>query len=207
MAGAAELERIEAALGAMGARGPKDLLAYLTKPGPDFSDATASQLRSLIDVLLQDDPNSLPRLKFSHLLREWDNTKDAVWTADTRRNTPDRRQRIHDQLKVDAALAKRIDALIPFFRLEEPLIISKEHTDWYEPLPGRDYYWTTYTKYLRERRGWDDVSVLSLDNTTRSIVECMADPESPGAYRSRGLVMGYVQSGKTANFTGVVARA
>src|SRR5262249_18805681 len=36
---------------------------------------------------------------------------------------------------------------------------------------------------------------------------CLANPEAASAYRTRGLVMGYVQSGKTANFTGVVARA
>src|SRR4029077_8408705 len=45
------------------------------------------------------------------------------------------------------------------------------------------------------------------DNSTSAIVECLANPESPHGYASRGLVMGYVQSGKTANFVGVVARA
>src|SRR5205814_2706388 len=61
--------------------------------------------------------------------------------------------------------------------------------------------------YLQSRRGWEDISVINLGNSTRAVVECLANPESPAAYASRGLVMGYVQSGKTANFTGVVARA
>src|SRR5688572_18932429 len=56
-------------------------------------------------------------------------------------------------------------------------------------------------------RRWEDDSLQNIDNSTLAIVECLADPESPVAYASRGLVMGYVQSGKTANFTGVVARA
>ena len=91
---------------------------------------------------------------------------------------------------------------------KSPLIIAEKHEDWYEPRPGiRDYYWTTYARYLRERRGWDEDAVLNLDNSTRAIVECLSNPESNVAYASRGLVMGYVQSGKTANFTGVVARA
>src|SRR5258706_552587 len=73
--------------------------------------------------------------------------------------------------------------------------------------PGRNYYWRTYQKYLKVHRAWRDDSLLSLDNSTRAIVECMSNPESKEAYASRGLVMGYVQSGKTANFAGVVARA
>ena len=65
----------------------------------------------------------------------------------------------------------------------------------------------TYVRYLRERRKWSEDSLLNLDNSTHAIVECLADPETREAYPSRGLVMGYVQSGKTANFAGVVARA
>src|SRR5581483_12377082 len=39
------------------------------------------------------------------------------------------------------------------------------------------------------------------------IVEHLADPTAQYIYQSKGLVVGYVQSGKTANFTGVIAKA
>ena len=202
------LERIEMVLGAMASVGPRNLRAYLEQPGPDVAKSTPAEIDQMVDLLLSTDPNNPARLRFSNVLRSWDNAKDAAWINGTQRNTVERRKRIHQLLQSDTGLEQRIDLLLPFYHLDEPLIIAEEHRDWYAPRPGvRDYYWTTYLKYLRERRGWDEASLLNLDNSTRAIVECLANPESPGGYASRGLVMGYVQSGKTANFTGVVARA
>jgi hypothetical protein len=200
-------ERIEIALGAMTAA-PRNLRAYLGRPGPDVEEASASEIEDAINLLLSADPNNSARLRFSNLLRSWDNAKDSRWTGDTARNSAARRKRIHELLKSDSDLERRIDVLLPFYHLEEPLVICEEHQDWYAPRVGiRDYYWRTYVRYLQERRKWDDASVLDIDNSTRAIVECLANPESKDSYASRGLVMGYVQSGKTANFAGVVARA
>src|ERR1035437_2660325 len=202
------LERIEVALGAMTTWGPRNLRGYLEQPGPDFEKSPAAEVESMIDLLLSADPNHPARLRFSDILRSWDNEKNAKWIDDTLRNTLERRKRIHTLLKSDQKLQERIDEILPYYSLEEPLIIAEEHRDWYDPKLGvRDYYWSTYTRYLREKSGWSDLSVLNLNNSTRAIVECLSDPESKQAYTSRGLVMGYVQSGKTANFAGVIARA
>ena len=203
-----EIERIEAALGSMTALGPRGLADYLRQPTPDFLPASDMQVSALIDQILSDDPNDPPRLRFSSLMREWDNAQEPAWGNSTARNTDERRNRIHELLKADVLLCSRIDSLIPFFRLEEPLIIRETHSDWYDPKPGlRDYYWQTYKRYLKTQKGWQDDSLIGLDNTTRAVLECLANPESREAYSSRGLVMGYVQSGKTANFAGVIARA
>jgi Z1 domain len=202
------LERMSAALGAMTSVGPRSLRAYLHQPGPDFERSSDADVDLAIDEILAADPNNPSRLKFSNLLRSWDNTKEANWTGSTARNTAQRRKLIHQLLKSDPELVVRIDELIPFYNLEEPLIIAERHQDWYSPQAGvRDYYWSTYIRYLRERRDWDDASLFNMDNSTRAIVECLANPEAKEVYASRGLVMGYVQSGKTANFTGVVAKA
>jgi hypothetical protein len=202
------LERIEMALAAMGPGGPRDLRAYLEQPGPDFQKATSVEIDEIINLLLSTDPNHPARLRFSNLLRSLDNAKDARWAADTPRNTAARRKQIHELLRSGQGLEARIDALLPFYHLDEPLIIAEEHQDWYAPRPGvRDYYWSTYIQYLRKQLGWEEDSLLNMDNATRAIVECLANPESTDSYASRGLAMGYVQSGKTANFTGVVARA
>ena len=202
------LERIEVVLGTLTTGGPRGLCAHLKNPGGEFEVASPAEVEQMIDQLLSTDPNHPARIRFSSLLRSWDNTKDTRWTGGTLRNTQLRRKRIHELLKTDAKLQTRIDEILPFFRLEEPLIIAEQHVDWYKPQPGiSDYYWTTYQKYLKEKRGWSDFTLLNMENSTRSIVECLADPTAKAAYSSRGLVMGYVQSGKTANFTGVVARA
>ncbi|MFH5211406.1 Z1 domain-containing protein [Antrihabitans sp. NCIMB 15449] len=46
-----------------------------------------------------------------------------------------------------------------------------------------------------------------MDIASDRVVERLADPTKPETYQSKGLVVGYVQSGKTANFTGVIAKA
>ena len=55
--------------------------------------------------------------------------------------------------------------------------------------------------------GWDAESVADLSSATTDIVQRLSDPARAEAYQSKGLVVGYVQSGKTANITGVLARA
>jgi hypothetical protein len=202
------VERVGAALGAMATVGPRDLRAYLEQPGPDFEKATAKTVEMALNEMLANDPNNPARLRFSDLLRSWDNAKNAKWSGDSTRNTLERRRRIYELLRCDPELERKIDALLPFYPLEEPLVIAEQHVDWYNPTVGiRDYYWQTYKNYLARRREWQDVSLLNLENSTRAIVECLANPEQRKAYASRGLVMGYVQSGKTANFMGVVSRA
>jgi hypothetical protein len=201
------VDRLQAALGAMTNR-PRALCDYLKKPGPGFDEASATEIGKMLSMLLSVDPNDPVRIRFSNLLHSWDNAKTEDWIASTTRNTAPRRARIHELLESDNKLAERIDALLPFYPLEEPLIIAENHDDWYEPALGvRDYYWRSYVKYLRERSAWNDVALLTLDNSTRSILECLSNPESKKVYSSRGLVMGYVQSGKTANFAGLVARS
>jgi hypothetical protein len=200
-------ERIVTACGAMAA-GPRSLRRYLEKPGPDFETASSADVDAALELLLATDPNHPARLRFARLLRQWDNAQSPDWAVGTARNSEARRARIYAKLETDAGLSTRMDELIPFYPLGEPLLIADRHEDWYAPVTGvGDYYWSTYARYLSEQRGWDERAILSMDNHTRAVVECLANPASPASYAARGLVMGYVQSGKTANFTGVVARA
>ncbi|MRT44391.1 hypothetical protein FGX00_00735, partial [Xylella fastidiosa subsp. multiplex] len=66
--------------------------------------------------------------------------------------------------------------------------------------------WTSYEQKLRDK-GWSDAAIASLDEASRAVVERLSNPEQPAARQAKGLVVGYVQSGKTANFTGVSAKA
>ena len=73
----------------------------------------------------------------------------------------------------------------------------------------RDITWTyssAYENYLK-REGWAPDAVQGISETSERILGHLQDPRSEGAWDRRGLVIGHVQSGKTANYLGVVARA
>ena len=73
-----------------------------------------------------------------------------------------------------------------------------------------DINWTyarAYEEFLRIE-GWPPQMVQSLSDVTTRILGHLQDPLSKGtSWNRRGLVIGHVQSGKTANYTGVIARA
>jgi hypothetical protein len=144
---------------------------------------------------------------FRRALAGWDN-ETAAWAAGTQPNSPDRRILIYKLLELDPVWVKLCDEKFPFHPLAAPVVIAIEHEPWYteEVRKARQFYWTAYTGQLAAQ-GWSEGSIRQLDGSTTSIVERLADPTSEKAYQSKGLVVGYVQSGKTANFTGVVAKA
>lgn len=58
-----------------------------------------------------------------------------------------------------------------------------------------------------EEDGWPEESYRELQNSTARIMELMDDPQRSGNWDWRGLVVGDVQSGKTASYAGVANRA
>lgn len=68
------------------------------------------------------------------------------------------------------------------------------------------YYWNRYSRYLVDRKFGDRV-ITSLDLITNKIVDHLENPEKEGSWSRKGLIVGDVQSGKTANYTGVVCKA
>lgn len=68
-------------------------------------------------------------------------------------------------------------------------------------------YADAYGDYLRSQ-GWKPAVVNTLLNSDSSkILGLLQDPTSDGAWNRRGLVIGHVQSGKTANYMGVISKA
>lgn len=66
-----------------------------------------------------------------------------------------------------------------------------------------DGHWAKYFAML-QKSGADGLAAL--EEETHQITSLLASPHHPGS-RRKGLVMGNVQSGKTRNFAGVIARA
>ena len=72
-----------------------------------------------------------------------------------------------------------------------------------------DIKWTyadAYEQFLKTE-GWHPNVVRSLSSVSEKILGHLQDPKSEGSWDRRGLVIGNVQSGKTANYMGVIARA
>ncbi|MBK7942782.1 MAG: Z1 domain-containing protein [Flavobacteriales bacterium] len=67
------------------------------------------------------------------------------------------------------------------------------------------YYWTTLRSHLL-MTDWTSAAVSGLDEETDRILPQLGNPTEP-EFDIRGLVLGYVQSGKTANFTALIAKA
>lgn len=63
-----------------------------------------------------------------------------------------------------------------------------------------------YLEKLQEV-SWPQESIDELEESTAKILESMENPERLGSWDWRGLVVGDVQSGKTASYAGVVNRA
>lgn len=67
-------------------------------------------------------------------------------------------------------------------------------------------YWRRYRDYLLGG-GMSEPVVNVVDGITDTIVDLAGDPSIEGAWSRRGLVVGHVQSGKTANYLGVINKA
>jgi hypothetical protein len=105
-------------------------------------------------------------------------------------------------------------------RLEESLVIKMDvgtyiddrkggYQSW---LPARRadtefFFWNRYKKYLEEQKHWNPRVTATLDKVSDEIVDLLGDPKSDSAFQRRGLVLGDVQSGKTANYTAVCNKA
>jgi len=66
--------------------------------------------------------------------------------------------------------------------------------------------WQAHERFLRAQQKWKAHQVDSVSEESLRIIG-KTTPTSYAEYQCRGLVVGYVQSGKTANFTAVAARA
>src|SRR6185437_16496977 len=69
-----------------------------------------------------------------------------------------------------------------------------------------DRHWPALKGFLENTKNWDHESIESIDASSAEIVSLLANPAGD-QFCYRGLVVGYVQSGKTANMTAVIAKA
>ena len=91
--------------------------------------------------------------------------------------------------------------------LTDPVTISDESIPlWYAGVQSNDRFWPPVRDHFRQRRKLPESVIDSVEQASDKILSLMQAPGSP-SINTRGLVLGHVQSGKTTNFTAVIAKA
>ena len=105
-------------------------------------------------------------------------------------------------------LAKRIEERVSITQNIGPVLVERDHLPWLDAAKvGIDpYYWSRYREYLIQE-GFATAAITTLDEVTDRVLDLMQDPRRSGPWDRRGMVVGHVQSGKTANYTGLVCKA
>lgn len=68
-------------------------------------------------------------------------------------------------------------------------------------------FYNRYEEYLLKLKGWKPKAVTSIKQSSDIILDHMANPKSDKLFNKQGLVIGDIQSGKTANYTAVINKA
>ena len=69
-------------------------------------------------------------------------------------------------------------------------------------------FWNRYNTYLAVEKKWEKSAIKkSIDNTTDRLLNSIANPRAMVEEEKRAMVVGYVQSGKTANYIGLINKA
>lgn len=109
------------------------------------------------------------------------------------------------------SIAKQIESLYGLSMEEGTLIVGEEEFEnWYPDFRAdkafNPYFWGRYRNLLMQKQ-FPPAVVSAIDNVTDKIVGQLQNPNKLGYWDRRGMVVGHVQSGKTANFIGVVNKA
>jgi hypothetical protein len=85
----------------------------------------------------------------------------------------------------------------------------RDHKPWLAARRGeiKWSFWDRYAKYLEREQAWAPQTVENLDHDTDMVLERLENPLRTGDWDRRGMVVGSVQSGKTANYTGLINKA
>ncbi|MER5469830.1 Z1 domain-containing protein [Streptomyces sp. NPDC002685] len=69
------------------------------------------------------------------------------------------------------------------------------------------YYWARQHRFLRHILRREDYEIDSVDLASDRVLAHLENPRHPEPFSVRGLVVGHVQSGKTSNFSALIAKA
>ncbi len=144
-----------------------------------------AQLKTMFEALQADQPGRDPDARDAELLATFA-TMDPGFPDEYRAYLAAERERIEE------------------LAVNNNLVGDKSRAAWYSGPKTSKGIWPTYRARLESRLPADAIGGVD-DSTTQILSQC-ANPLKRGDKR-KGLVVGYVQSGKTANYAGLVAKA
>jgi hypothetical protein len=68
-------------------------------------------------------------------------------------------------------------------------------------------FWSRYRLFLMNRQKLSPAAIETIEKVSNEVLGRIEDPQREGSWDRRGLVMGNVQSGKTATYTGLICKA
>lgn len=110
----------------------------------------------------------------------------------------DGRERLARSIEARYAVSMGLGAIVDDGSFEPWLDEAKKSID--------PFYWKRYQK-LMVKDGLPEDVVTKLDLVTDQIVSRLGNPNKNVPWDRRGMVVGHVQSGKTANYTGLICKA
>jgi hypothetical protein len=131
---------------------------------------------------------------------------DADLKTPTRAAAELRRYRVPDEI-VDE-LVERYERYVGAVRdVRSPNYMqSGGRLTWYTGPRPNDPCWPKLVSFLEGLPDYGTNAIKELDDSTNRIVSLLEHPAT-AEFTTKGLVLGHVQSGKTSNYTGVVAKA
>ena len=105
-------------------------------------------------------------------------------------------------------LAKLFEERVSITQHLGSILIERDHRPWLDAARARiePYYWNRYRQHLIQE-GFPTAAITTLDDVTDRVLGLMQDPLRDGPWDRRGMVVGHVQSGKTANYAGLICKA
>lgn len=93
--------------------------------------------------------------------------------------------------------------------MDKGIVVATKFEHWlrHKKADMPTYYWQRFRSHLVHDLGWGFKVVRALDDTTDDLLDYAGDPAASGAWKRRGLVVGNVQSGKTATYTALCNKA
>jgi hypothetical protein len=105
-------------------------------------------------------------------------------------------------------LIRRLHARLAITMDEGTILVEEDFVPWLADRKADidTFYWERLRAWLG-RRDWPPLVVNTLDRVTDDILDTTGDPHKEGTWKRRGLVVGDVQSGKTATYTALCCKA
>lgn len=94
-------------------------------------------------------------------------------------------------------------------RSKDIMVLEQKHEPWLEKYRTKIlwHHRDAYSFYLLNYKKWKRETYRTINMTTDIILDHIGNPMSDNGFDNRGLVIGEVQSGKTANYIGLINKA